>query len=68
MSNIVFPNDVRRVTERDPFFPFASREEKVKAKRTFKKMIFMYMALLNGWQIHMLHDGKFQLSRAKPVS
>ena len=38
-------------------------EQKTNAKRTFKKMIFVYMALLGGWQIHMLHDGKFQLTR-----
>lgn len=37
--------------------------DRAKIRKTFKKMMFMYMALLQGWQIHMLKDGKFHLSR-----
>jgi hypothetical protein len=39
-------------------------DELAKTKKTFKKMMFLYMALLNGWNVRMLRKGSFQLSRS----
>jgi hypothetical protein len=40
-------------------------EQRASARKMLKKMMFMYFALLNGWQISMLQNGKFQFTRSK---
>lgn len=47
-------------------FDSLTSDERAKTKKTLKKMMFLYLALLNGWHVHMLHDGKFQLYRGSP--
>lgn len=35
-----------------------------KSKRFAKKMIFLYLALLQGWRVEMLPGEKFQFTRS----
>jgi hypothetical protein len=53
LPSMLPPNDHRSL----------SQEQQLRTRKTFKKMMFLYVALLNGWHIHMLDTGQFQMYR-----